>query len=445
MNSLFIALETGNVDSALSLIASCNNPDTILNIQLETPLSKLCSVCSQIIPHRHKIDKCYQLMEQLLKKGSNPNYQKTLNARTPTCLLIQQTITHLGKSGVRFIELIISHGGDIQAYPELLNCAINSSFPCIEIIYVLLKAGLSANSKDVKLTQTPLECLQNKRKSRYGLHPQNAKKCNEIEYLLINGWKKYDQRISTKPHERTQQELEQTQKRESEQQHEQQECQRQKYEQQQREQQERQRQELERQELKRQELKRQELERQELERRELKRQELERQELERQKHERQEYERQKHEQQELKQREREQQECEQKERQQQELKQQEKQHEQIEHERRKREQLERERIEHEQQERERLEHEQQKLIQQLEEITHKQNTDIEILRNKIYEKDYAITDLENSLQNEILIKSQLCEYLTAMKKEICRLSGVISTLQYKLDDTISSTDKLPEG
>jgi hypothetical protein len=190
-------IQQGYVNEA---IQRCNtitiNPDLEYDRLLHTPL---LNVCMHFYTHGNKfsVEKWMELAEGLLKKGSDPN-RIGVNAGSPLTVVVRRVqysglMMHLpGK----LIKLLLQYGARINDDPHLLTRAVQGVWQDIEVVKILLQAGVCQTTKSGLKGDgyTPLQYVKRSREA--GCY-RDCPRLIAIQYMLEHGYRAYENKIDT--------------------------------------------------------------------------------------------------------------------------------------------------------------------------------------------------------------------------------------------------------
>jgi len=182
------AINTYNLDYAITLCQSCINPDLEQDANHATPLVNACYSLRSRHNDINLEQKWTNLIELLLQKGSNPNHYGG-NLGTPLTALIYNSATYLTENfAVEILKLLLKFGANVNDRPYILAHAVGGTNPKPEVVKLLLQYGICQTNKNgTKPGYTPLESVKISRKTS----PQKTNLIS-IQFMLEHGWEAYD-------------------------------------------------------------------------------------------------------------------------------------------------------------------------------------------------------------------------------------------------------------
>ena len=181
-------------DQVISICKKGIHPDSEQDIYKVTPLVYLCARLEHFHNNQNIEQKTIELLDTLLRHGANPNHYGQ-NLGTAITVAIIRASTYLsGIYGVKIIKLLLDYQANVNGCPQTLHFAVSGTYPHPEIVKLLLQHGVcqtNKNGHNLKTGYTPLEYIK---KCREAACVTNNPNLIAIQYMLENGWQKYDQR-----------------------------------------------------------------------------------------------------------------------------------------------------------------------------------------------------------------------------------------------------------
>ena len=181
-------IDTFQFDQVIKLCQSGIHPDSHQDCYHVTPLIHACWKLLSHNKNGKNIESDWlNLIETLLKYGSNPNHYGQ-NRGTALNVTICHATTYLsGSFGAKIIKLLLDHGAAVNLYPYTLSYAVHGTHPHPEIVKLLLQHGVCQTNRNER-NYTPLDLIRAKKTGCYA----NAPNLIAIQYMLEHGWQQYD-------------------------------------------------------------------------------------------------------------------------------------------------------------------------------------------------------------------------------------------------------------
>jgi hypothetical protein len=182
-----------NLDISISICSLCTtNPDFEMDIYKVTPLVEACCLIDSHHNGLNVEQKWIKLIELLLQKGSNPNHYGQ-NRGTPLTAFILKASTYLsGVFAEKILKILLQYGANVNLYSYTLSYAVSGVHAHPELVRLLLQHNVCQTNKNGQQPNTGYTPLEKIKKEREAACYRNKPNLVAIQYMLENGWQKYD-------------------------------------------------------------------------------------------------------------------------------------------------------------------------------------------------------------------------------------------------------------